>query len=216
MPTIDPILDRLLRLSAFDGDSAAALRALHAHFAARLGGCSLALVLVRGVPAGQCRLAGLVGADGREHVPGVDPFGERTTLPLFADALTARLFGAVAPVALALARDERTLPFARALHAPAALLGVPIVNGGELAHWLVLGSGDAARFAAVDRDALLLEANLAANLVVRPLATRALRDETARQRRAIEGIADVQRLLLPDDPPLRGLEYAVHWQPAET
>src|SRR5690606_19760996 len=72
------------------------------------------------------------------------------------------------------------------------------------------------RFDRVDTDALLLETNLAANLIVRPLATRALRDETARQRREIEGIADVQRLLLPDDPVIRGLEYAVHWQPAET
>lgn len=26
----------------------------------------------------------------------------------------------------------------------------------------------------------------------------------------------MQRLLLPDDPVIRGLEYAVHWQPAET
>ncbi len=40
---------------------------------------------------------------------------------------------------------------------------------------------------------------------MRPLATRALRDETSRQRREIEGIADVQRLLLPDNPAIRGL-----------
>jgi sigma-B regulation protein RsbU (phosphoserine phosphatase) len=46
--------------------------------------------------------------------------------------------------------------------------------------------------------------------------TRALRDETTRQREAIEGLADVQRLLLPDNPRIRGLDYAVHWQPAET
>jgi phosphoserine phosphatase RsbU/P len=31
----------------------------------------------------------------------------------------------------------------------------------------------------------------------------------------IESLADVQRLLLPDDLRLRGLEYAVHYQPAE-
>ena len=72
-------LDRILRLSAFDGDSAAALRTLHAHFATRFPDCSLALVLVGGQGAGQCRLAGLIGPDGTEHVPNVDPFGERTT-----------------------------------------------------------------------------------------------------------------------------------------
>ena len=72
-------LDRILRLSAFDGDSAAALRTLHAHFAERFPDCSLALVLVRDLAQGQCRLAGLIGPDGREHVPNVDPFGDRST-----------------------------------------------------------------------------------------------------------------------------------------
>ena len=80
----------------------------------------------------------------------------------------------------------------------------------------MFGSTSAPRFDHVDLDALLLEMNLATSLIVRPLATRALRDETDRQRRAIEGLADVQRLLLPDNPRIRGLEYAVHWQPAET
>lgn len=209
-------LDRILRLSAFDGDSAAALRTLHAHFAARFPDCSLALVLVGGQAPGQCRLAGLIGPDGTEHVPNVDPFGERITLPLFADALTGRLFAGKAARVVRVAPIEFALPFAQAMLAPAALLGVPVVNAGAVRHWLVLGSTFHPRFDRVDLDALLLEINLAASLIVRPLATRALRDESDRQRRAIEGIADVQRLLLPDDPAIRGLEYAVHWQPAET
>ena len=108
-------LDRILRLSAFDGDSAAALRTLHAHFAARFPDCSLALVLVGGQAPGQCRLAGLIGPDGTEHVPNVDPFGERTTLPLFGDALTARLFAANAPRVVRVAPTEFALPFAQAL-----------------------------------------------------------------------------------------------------
>lgn len=33
--------------------------------------------------------------------------------------------------------------------------------------------------------------------------------------RAIESLADVQRLLLPDNPRIRGLNYAFHYQPAE-
>lgn len=208
--------DRILRLSAFDGDSAAALRALHAHFATRFPDCSLALLLVGGLADGQCRLAGLIGPDGTEHVPNVDPFGERRTLPLFSDALTARLFAESAPRAVRVAPTEFALPFAQALLAPATLFGVPIVNAGEIRHWLVFGSTFHPRFDRVDADALLLETNLAASLIIRPLATRALRDETDRQRRAIEGLADVQRLLLPDGPAIRGLEYAVHWQPAET
>lgn len=210
------ILDRILRLSAFDGDPVEALRAVHAHFADRLPGCSLALVLVRGLPRGQCRLAGLIGADGREHVPNVDPFGERTTLPLFDDAITARLLDGSGARIERLSGDAGTLPFAQALLDPQALLGLPVVNGGEIHHWMVFGSDRRTRFDAIDDEALLLEANLAASLIARPIVTRALRDETARQRLAIEGLADVQRLLLPDDPPIRGLEYAIHWQPAET
>jgi sigma-B regulation protein RsbU (phosphoserine phosphatase) len=209
-------LERILRLSAFDGDSAAALRVLHAHFSARFPDCSVALVLVHGQPAGACRLAGLIGPDGTEHVPNVDPFGQRTTLPLFADALTERLFAGDAPRVVRVAPTEFALPFAQALLAPASLFGVPIVNSGAVRHWVVFGSTFHPRFDRVDPDAMLLETNLAASLIVRPLATRALRDETDRQRREIEGIADVQRLLLPDNPAIRGLEYAVHWQPAET
>lgn len=216
MATNGSALDRILRLSAFDGDSAAALRTLHAHFAARFPDCSLALVLVGGLPAGQCRLAGLIGPDGTEHVPNVDPFGERVRLPQFDDALTARLFAQTAPRCVRVAPTEFALPFAQALLAPAALLGIPVVNTGVVQHWLVFGSTFHPRFDRVDLDALLLEINLAASLIVRPLATRALRDETTRQRRAIEGLADVQRLLLPDSPVIRGLDYAMHWQPAET
>jgi sigma-B regulation protein RsbU (phosphoserine phosphatase) len=115
-----------------------------------------------------------------------------------------------------IAPNEFALPFAQALLEPATLFGVPIVNTGEVRHWVVFGSTFHPRFDRVDPDAMLLEANLAASLIVRPLATRALRDETDRQRREIEGIADVQRLLLPDKPAIRGLDYAVHWQPAET
>lgn len=216
LPTTATTLDRILSLSAFDGDPVEALRAVHAHFADRLPGCSLALVLVRDLPSGQCRLAGLIGADGREQVPNVDPFGERTTLPLFDDALTARLLADGGLRIAGVADDEEALPFAQALRNPRALLGLPVVNGGAVYHWMVFGSEQPARFDHVDGEALLLEANLAASLIARPIVTRALRDETARQRLAIEGLADVQRLLLPDDPRIRGLEYAIHWQPAET
>ena len=208
--------ERLLRLSAFDGDSAAALRTLHAHFAVRFPDCSLALVLVGDLPAGQCRLAGLIGPDGTEHVPNIDPFGERVTLPLLNDALTARLLAGNEPAVVHVAPTEFALPFAQALLEPAALLGVPVVNTGVVRHWLVFGSTFHPRFDRIDPEVLLLETNLAASLIVRPLATRALRNERARQREAIEGLADVQRLLLPDNPVIRGLEHAVHWQPAET
>ena len=209
-------LDQMLALGAFDGDSVAALRVLHAHFGASLPGCSLALLQVGGHAPGQCRIAGLIDGTGDERFANVDPLGLRDRAPPFADAFSAGLLASrearIVHVDAALADT----PFAQALDSPASVLGLPIANGGEVRHWLAFGSDDVHAFDALDRQALLVRANLAANLIVRPLATRALRDESARQRKAIESIADVQRLLLPDEPAIRGLEYAVHWQPAET
>jgi sigma-B regulation protein RsbU (phosphoserine phosphatase) len=208
--------DPLLNLSGFDGDSAEALRALHAYFATRLPQCSLSLVQVTGFAPGQCRLAGQIGADGGERIANVDPLGEHSRMRVFGDALTNALFARTEAVVLDVSAGLASTPFARALGNPASVLGIPIANAGAVRHWFIFASRQASRFDAIDRNALLVEANLAANLIIRPLVTRALRDETARQRLAIEGLADVQRMLLPDDPLIAGLDYAVHWQPADT
>ena len=208
--------DRVLTLSAFDGDSRAALRAMHAHFARDLPDCTVALLLVRGQVAGRCRLAGLIGPDGTEHVPNLDPTGERVTLPSFEDELACRIVAATAPHVLAVEPVKRGLPLAQALFAPAAVLAVPLANGGELTHWLVFASSLAQRFAPVHLEQVLLHVNLAASLIIRPIALRSLARESERQRREIESLADIQKLLLPDNPQIRGLDYAFHWQPAET
>ncbi len=208
--------DRVLKLSAFDGDSRAALRAMHAHFAHELPDCTLALLLVRGQIAGRCRLAGLIGPDGTEHVPNVDPTGEGVTLPSFEDELAGRIVGATAPHVLAVEPVKRGLPLAQALFAPAAVLAIPLANSGELTHWLVFASSLASRFAPVHLEQLLLHVNLAASLIIRPIALRSLARQSERQRREIESLADIQKLLLPDNPQIRGLDYAFHWQPAET
>ena len=208
--------DRVLNLSAFDGDSRAALRAMHAHFAQDLPDCTLALLLVRGQVAGRCRLAGLIGPDGTEHVPNLDPAGERVTLPLFEDELASRIVAASVPHVLALEPVKRGQPLAQALFAPAAVLAIPLANSGELTHWLVFASSLASRFARVHLEQLLLHVNLAASLIIRPIALRSLARQSERQRREIESLADIQKLLLPDNPQIRGLDYAWHWQPAET
>ena len=208
--------DRVLNLSAFDGDSRAALRAMHAHFAQDLPDCTLALLLARGQVAGRCRLAGLIGPDGTEHVPNLDPAGERVTLPLFEDELASRIVAASVPHVLALEPVKRGQPLAQALFAPAAVLAIPLANSGELTHWLVFASSLASRFARVHLEQLLLHVNLAASLIIRPIALRSLARQSERQRREIESLADIQKLLLPDNPQISGLDYAWHWQPAET
>ena len=214
MPT--HLFERVLNLSAFDADSRAALSTLHAHFAGDFPDCSLALLLVRGQGAGRCRLAGLIGPDGTEHVPNTDPLGEHRTLPQFDDELASRIVRGTTAHVIEVPPAQRASPLAEVLFAPATVLAIPVANGGELTHWLAFGSTLAHRFDRADLERVLLHVNLAASLIVRPIALRALTQETERQRREIEGLADIQRLLLPDNPQIRGLQYAVHWQPAAT
>ncbi len=208
--------DQLLQLSAFDGDSAAALRTLHAYFTTSMPTCSLALAQVGGLPLGQCRLAGLIDANGREQIANLDPLGQRMQTQNFDDSLSKHLFTPIESHVHRLCVHDETTPFAECLGSPRIVLGIPIANAGKVEHWLIFSSNEARAFDATNLDALTIESNLAANLIIRPLVTRALRDETTRHRRAIESMADIQRLLLPDHPSILGLEYAVHWQPAET
>ncbi len=212
----EPIFERVLKLSAFNADSRAALVALHAYFDADFPGCSLALLFVGDDATGRCHLAGLIGPDGTEHVANIDPVNEHGQLPLFDDALAARLVTGACAHAHAVPPTERGLPLAQALFAPASVLVIPLANNGKLTHWLAFGSTLAQRFARVDLERMLLHVNLAASLLVRPIALRELTQETQRQREEIEGLADIQKLLLPDNPQIAGLDYAMHWQPAAT
>lgn len=216
MTASSPLFDRVLDISAFDGDSRAALRRLHSHFAHDLPDCSLALLLVRDQPPGRCRLAGLIGPDGTEHVPNIDPNGESGTLPLFDDELAAAIVAGIGPHVVAVDPVKRGLPTAQALFAPASILAIPIANGGALTHWLAFASSLPRRFDRLHLEHVLLHVNLAASLIVRPIALRSLARESERRRHQIEGLADIQRSLLPDNPRICGLDYAVHWQPAET
>jgi sigma-B regulation protein RsbU (phosphoserine phosphatase) len=211
-----PLFSRVLNISAFDGDSRAALQVMHEHFAPDLPDCSLALLLVRGQAEGRCRLAGLIGPDGTEHVPNLDPNGERIALPLFDDEIALRLVSTHAPHVLTIEPAQRDLPLAQALFGPASVLAVPLANSGQLTHWLAFASTLPHRFDTVHLEHVLLHVNLAASLIIRPIALRSLTRESNRQRHQIEGLADIQKSLLPDNPKIRGLDYAIYWQPAET
>jgi sigma-B regulation protein RsbU (phosphoserine phosphatase) len=216
MSSAPDLFDRIVALSRFDGDSRLALIALHEYFSVDFPDSSLALLRVRGQGPGRGRLTGLIGPDGTEHVPNLDPNAHRSELPLFDDALTARLLTTPPAHVASIAPAERGLPLAQALFAPASTLAVPLANAGELSHWLVFGSTLAHRFDQVDLERILLHVNLATSLIVRPIVLRELTQETERQRNEIESLADIQKLLLPDNPLIRGLDYAVHWQPAAT
>lgn len=214
--TSDDLFQRVLTLSAFDGDSRAALVELQAYFAADFPQCSVALMLVRDQPAGRCRLAGLIGPDGTEHVPNLDPNGDHSQLPAFEDALAQSIMANDASHVVSVAPSQRALPLALILFSPASVLAIPIANRGRITHWVVFGSTVAHRFDTADLDRALLHINLATSLMIRPIVMRELTMEAERQRLQIESLADIQRLLLPDNPKIAGLEYAIHWQPAET
>jgi len=216
MSSTKNLFERVVKLSTFDGDSRAALTTLHAHFAGEFPDCSAALLLVRGEQPGRCRLAGLIGPDGTEHVPNLDPNGERGELPQFDDALAHAIVGGTGAHVVSVAPAQRNSPLAQALFSPASVLAVPLANRGQLTHWLVIASTLAHRFDGADLDRALLHVNLATSLLVRPIVFRELTRETERQRQEIESLADIQKLLLPDNPQIVGLEYAVHWQPAAT
>lgn len=209
-------LGRWRRLAAFDGDSASALRTLAAHLREGLPDSLVALALVRDAEPGTCRLAGLIGPDGVEHVPNTDPFGHKSALPLFDDALTARIFALTAPSTIELDAGERAMPFAQALLYPASLLALPLVGEANAHHWLLIGSSLHGRFAGIAAGSLWHEANLAVGLLSRALALRNLSEESTRQHQEIEGLADIQRLLQPETIDIRRVDVAIHWQPAAT
>lgn len=210
------LFNRVLSISAFEGDSRAALRTMHAHFGHELPDCTLALLLVRGQEPGRCRLAGLIGPDGTEHMANFDPNGDSGTLPLFDDGLAERITSGASVHVVDLEPARRDGPLATALFGPATVLAVPIANNGQLTHWLAFASTLPHRFERAHLEHFLLHVNLAASLIVRPIVVRTLTRESDRNRHQIESLADIQRSLLPDNPRISGLEYAIHWKPAET
>jgi sigma-B regulation protein RsbU (phosphoserine phosphatase) len=209
-------LERWRALAAFEGDPAAALRELAQHLRERLPEVTVALLLVRGQASGSCRLAGLIGPDGAEHFPNIDPYGQRTVLPLFEDALSARLTALETPHVLDLPPGACAAPLGQTLLSPAALMALPMIPSGRLDHWVVLGSADRGRFHGEDLERLWLEAGHAVSLISRALTVRNIERVSRHRHDEIEGLAEIQRLLQPDQPEIRGLEYALHWQPAET
>jgi sigma-B regulation protein RsbU (phosphoserine phosphatase) len=73
-------------------------------------------------------------------------------------------------------------------------------------------TGTATILSAVD----LAEINLRAALGLGSAGLRQIQGQHQRGSAAVAGLAEVQRLLQPDRPKIAGLDYALHWQPAET
>jgi sigma-B regulation protein RsbU (phosphoserine phosphatase) len=207
-----PVIDRLLDLAGFRGDAPAALRALHACVAQGLPGVGVALLHATGLPEGRARLAGLIAVDGSELMPGHLAEARGRRLPTFDDLLAARCVRSDAPLLIVPSPRERALPLAQALRGPASLLALPVDDRDRTGYRLLLTCADPAGFDAVDAGALWRECRLA--FAILASGFREARGE--HQQQSITGLAEIQRLLQPGDPSIRGITHAVHWQPAET
>src|SRR5690349_3530690 len=97
MSATERTITRLQRLLSAGSDPTAALRAVHGFLYEEVGACSLALLLVREMPPGTFRLAGLIGADGYEHLSASDPLGLQVRLPAFDDRLARRIVAGELP-----------------------------------------------------------------------------------------------------------------------
>jgi sigma-B regulation protein RsbU (phosphoserine phosphatase) len=201
------VLARLLPLADFHGDAPAAFRRLREHLVARCPGAGCALLHTR-LPGGGVRLAGWIDARGIERIAGSDDDPRARHLPRYADALAQTIASANDALLLDVhAHDGGTL--ADALDRPAALAVLPVAAPNGTGFCVVLALPPAA---AIDIATLGLEARVAFAL----LGGGFLEQVAAERQRRIEGLADIQRLLQPADPSVRGIDYAVHWQPAET
>ncbi len=202
------LIERLARLTKIHGGPRDAFAAFRNHFADRFPDVGFALLHAREHVA----LAGFVGADGSEIVQALDPHIGTSALPRFDDALAQRLGAIEGPVVAELTPEERALPLAQALLAPTSMFVAHIDDRGADGFRLVLTSDASHRFDRVDGRALIAEAR-----VVFAILAAGFREQlVVHQHAEIEGLADIQRLLQPDNPDIRGLEYAVHWQPAAT
>jgi sigma-B regulation protein RsbU (phosphoserine phosphatase) len=88
---------------------------------------------------------------------------------------------------------------------------LPLVQQGGIAFWLFLTANEEPLHG-VD----LVDFNLRAALGLGSSRLRFAEELQQRGSAAITALAEVQRLLQPDQPLIRGLDYALHWQPAET
>jgi sigma-B regulation protein RsbU (phosphoserine phosphatase) len=206
------LIDRLLDLAGFRGDAATSFRALRACIQHALPGVGVAMLHATGLPEGRTRLAGFIAADGTEVVPGHDADTRGGRLPTFDDALAARCVGSDAPLLVVPSARERSLPLAQALLSPASLLALPIDDRDRTGYRLLLTHHDPRGFDEFDHGALWREYRLAFAI----LAAGFREALVEHQHQTITGLAEIQRLLQPGDPSIRGMTHAVHWQPADT
>lgn len=204
----------LAQLSAFEGDSADSFRDVSTMFARLAPGAVQAYVLMQPSP----RLAALRAADGRILRELDDPLDQSGTLPRLDDVLAQHLLSECGPAWITPSRLERGTELYDWLGQPARILRLPVYRAGTALHVALFAFSEAAvddaATAALDPAQLLLLVNAAIALVSARIRVAALERRGASVLAEVRDLIDVQRALLPDAPQLRGLRYAVHYQPS--
>lgn len=206
-----PDSEQLRRLSAFSGDSAAAWRLQTGLLAELCGPVSCALVLrpVVGLP----RLVALAAADGSMQIELADPFDADGTALALGDAYTAPLLATRVGMRLDLQTPSPACLLRQLLEAPIAT-AAPIHAAGRSDLLMLLGCPADHPLAHAEPALVELLVNCLGAYLGGALGRRELVEATRKARVEIRDLADVQRLLLPDNPQIRGLAYAIHYEPS--
>jgi sigma-B regulation protein RsbU (phosphoserine phosphatase) len=202
---------QLQRLSAFADDATAAWRLL-ADLLAELY-APLASALVLRAPDAAPRLVALTSASGEIQIEAVDPFDADGTALALTDPRTVIGLTATQATRIDLAATAPDGILRQLLGADLAI-AVPMRVAGNSDHLLVLGTSTDQPIASADLALVDLLVSCFGAYLGGALDRRILVEEARRAHSEISGLADVQRLLLPESPNIRGLSYAIHYQPA--
>lgn len=206
-----PSTEQLRRLSAFDGDSIAAWRLQSEILHSLYGEVSSALVLRSAESA--ARLVALSCSTGEVHIDASDAFDLGSSALALTDDSTAALLATAEPMRMHLPVEAPHCVLQQLLAADLAI-ALPIHAAGRSDHLLLLGCAPAHPLAQAELDLLGLLANCLGSFLGGALDRRQLAEQSRKAWVEIADLADVQRLLLPDNPQIRGLSHAIHYQPS--
>jgi sigma-B regulation protein RsbU (phosphoserine phosphatase) len=205
-------LERLLLLTEFDGNARQGFIALHRFFNAVLPDLATVVLQNETSTPNQYKIAGHLSASGHEWVAGNIQTRSSQKSLLHFDQLLEQCSVCQTPVHLILTEQDNATPFSRALHHPSSLIVFPAITVDQSQFQILLANARKGWIPDIDLHVLWQESQLAFSLLRGGL----MRNIAARQLRHISGLADIQRLLQPQETRIRGLHYAVHWQPADT
>ncbi len=190
----------------FVGSSVEAAALLQKSIARSFPDVATALAETRADPLSGVALSSSMLAGGR-----VENCGARL-IPASGDGIVAALLTAGAPIALD-AREQRG-ELAQLLGLPGVVLALPLHGGREGQRFLLVGHANPTQFGLLDLPRLWTEVALVSAVLDERVASRHLAKNALREAGELSDLAEVQTLLQPMSPTIRGLDYAFHWQPA--